>query len=187
MQYPAAISAEYWHQDLVTLNSNPNFGGNVSLSTGWFNATNSVPVLAYPNQGFAFSKWVSNSPSIVLLNTKSQATSITADGTGVVTADFVAAVSSSVSPSSVSVVRGHTLRIVLTVVGYPQTVTLSHNSFAGISWNWKSRIKDNLSGVPVMITITVSSTAHIGSDHFTITAKGVDGQRSSIAFTLKVT
>ncbi|MFI5419985.1 MAG: hypothetical protein ACHQ1H_03370, partial [Nitrososphaerales archaeon] len=164
LQDAGTISPEYLHQDFVTFSTNPNFGGAVLPSTGWFNATNSIATLASPAQGFALSKWISNTSSIVVLNPRNQATSISVKGSGTVTAQFIAGVFSSVSPNSTTIARGrHSFSVSLMVTGYPQRVTLSHGPLpTGITLNFsKTHVMGSLSGVKVSITIIVSSTAHV--------------------------
>ena len=189
LKNPGNISTEYLHQDFVTFSASPNFGGAVIPSTGWFNATSWVSAIASPVQGFAFSKWISNTSSIVILNPRNQGTSISVNGSGTATAQFVAGVLSSASPNSTRIARGRHTSVSLTVSGYPQTVKLSHGALpTGVTLTFsKTRVTDSVSGMKVSITITVSSTAHIGPHLISISGTGLDGQKSTIMFALIVT
>jgi len=81
---PAAYTANYTTQYLLTTSSNPPGGGTVS-GAGWYNANSTAVLTATPAGGFRLADWAS-SPAVSVLGPSSA--SITVTGPFTITADF---------------------------------------------------------------------------------------------------
>ncbi len=93
-------SYSYDYQYAVSFTANSSGGGSVAPSSGWYNASSSVPISATSNSGYNFTDWTSSSTSISIVNNTSNSTSVAINGAGTVTANFAS--SGYDSPSNVA-------------------------------------------------------------------------------------
>jgi len=183
------MSVEFLHQFFVTMDGSPALSGTTTPASGWFNASSSITAVGASALGFVFSKWSSSTPSITILNMKSQITTLTFKGGGTITAQFIAGVTTKLSVSSGAVARRHSTVTVLTVAGSPQGIKITHGTLpGGVSVKFaRTSVTDSISGVTDSITFSASSTVRPGTYHIVISAAGADGQKSSVTYTLTVT
>jgi hypothetical protein len=73
-----SINSQYSHQYYVTVNLNPTNGGNVSTSSGWFNAGAAFQTTATANHGWNFENWLGSGQGAYSGNSSSVSSVVTA-------------------------------------------------------------------------------------------------------------
>ncbi|HZZ40702.1 MAG TPA: choice-of-anchor D domain-containing protein, partial [Acidobacteriaceae bacterium] len=94
MNYTASFTTQY------LLSASAGTGGTVSVTNGYYNAQSVQSLSATPGAGYTFSGWAGGTAGAIA-NPASASTSVTMNAPEAVTANFTAAATASVSPSSI--------------------------------------------------------------------------------------